>query len=366
MKKLLFLLIVLVCVPVLKANPISPPPATIDLSEIAFENNGNWVMELQYYNYHGSNIGQPIDSIFISSSTGRAKLKRFKIGENSGVIMVRKDSLLSNLTINPISDSIRVTYFIHLYSSEATILSSPAVYGNLVTATIRTPKAGQSISVYGAPGMYNTYNYSRNAADVCSIDKSPSIGMENDTTGMMGTLQGKIYDPNNQLLTSTNNTYYGIGFFDFQPRADGSYSTRVFSKKHRFSQIYYNSGSNKFIVDIAPMTITIYPDTIVTEDIHILNVSDISQVKSDPQQVMQVFPNPMTESSFTYTISIPVKSADSFIELTNMAGQQIVRYKVTEDKGKLDLPSKIANGTYTLRLMVNNKNYGTTKVLIAH
>jgi len=104
---------------------------------------------------------------------------------------------------------------------------------------------------------------------------------------------------------------------------------------------------------------------VVTADIHILKVTAIDQLKSDPQQVIQIFPNPLTELSFKYAISIPVKSANSYLELTNMAGQEVARYPITEDKGKIDLPSQTPNGTYTLRLVVNKKNYGTTKIVIA-
>jgi len=366
MKKLVFLMIALICFTGLKANPLEPSPAVIELSEIAFESNGNWVIELQYYNYNHSNEYKSIDSIFISSSTSKAKLKRFKIGEETGVIMVRQDSLLSNLTINPLSDSIRVTFFRRSYSStETTVQTIAAVYGNFVTATLHAPKAGQSMAVYGAPGDYSNYNYYWNGASVCSIDKSPTIGLVNDTTGMMGTLQGRIYDINNQLITSTSNTYYGTGFYDILTKEVGTYSTRIFSYFHKLNRIYYNSGSNRFIVDIEPIIVSVMPDTVVTADIHILNITVISELKSDPQQVIRIFPNPITGLTFKYAISIPVKSANSYLELINMAGQQIARYPITEDKGEIDLPAQIANGTYTLRLIVNKKNYGTTKIVIA-
>lgn len=366
MKKLLLLMIALVCVPVLKANPVVPPPATIELSEIAFESNGNWVIELQYFNYYHSNEDLPIDSVFISSSTGRAKLKRFKIGTDTGIIMVRNDSLLSNLVINPTSDSIHVTYFRRSYSNDPTTQTTAAVYGDLVTATLHSPKTGQSIAGYGAPGLYNHFNYSRNVEYIYSNNKSHSIGLVNDTTGMLGTVQGKIYDANNQLIKASDITFYGLGLYDFQAKSDGTYSTRIFSKNHHINQLMYNSGTNRFYLDIAPINVCILPDTVVTADIHILKVTAVEQLKSDPQQVMRVFPNPLTELSFKYAISIPVKSSDSYLELINMAGQQVARYRITEDKGKIDLSANTTNGIYTLRLIVNNKNYGTNKITIAH
>ena len=366
MKKLLLFVIFLVSITVLKANPIEPPPASIELSEIAFENNGNWVIELQSFNYYGSNEYKPIDSIFVSSSTGRSKLKRFKIVEDNGVLLIRNDSLLSNLSINPVSDSINLTYFMRSYSSETNELPIPVVYGDFVTANLCTPKAGQSIAGYGAPGLYNFCNYARYLSDVYSIDNTPSIGLKNDTTGMMGTLKGNMYDSNNQLMTASGIIYYGTGFYDILPNADGSYSTRIFSYKHRIDQLYYNSGTNKFIIDIEPINVSVQPDTVVTADIHILKITGIDPVKSEAEPVIRIFPNPLTELSFKYEISIPVKSANSYIELTNMAGQQIARYSITDDKGKIELPANTTNGTYTLRLYVNNKNYGTLKIILSN
>jgi len=365
MKKLLLLMIALVCVPVLKANPIPAPAPDIRLSEIAFDSNGNWVIELQYYNTYNSDYEVSFDSIFISSSSGISKLKRYKTALGGGIMMVRNDSLQSNLTINPVNDSIQVKFFINPYP-HTTVLTTPLVYGNFVTATLRTPKADQSMAVYEAPGLYSFYNYKRYTTDVYSIDKSPTIGLENDTTGMMGTLHGKIYDTNNQLLTASDITYYGIGFYDIIPKTDGTYSTRIFSYKHNINLIYYNSVGNKFILDIAPINVSVQPDSVVTADIHILKITGINELKSDPEQVIRVFPNPITELSFKYEISIPVKSANSYIELINMAGQQVARYPITEDKGKIDLPAHTANGTYTLRLFVNNKNYGASKIVIYH
>ena len=357
-------MIVLVCVPVVKANPIPSPPPVIELSEIAFESNGKWVIELQYYNTYYPDYNVYFDSIFISSSSAISKLKRFKIVGDRGIIMVRNDSLQSNLNINPTNDSIQVKYFIRPYP-HTTVLTTPVIYGNLVTATLLSPKIGQSIAGYGAPGLYNHFNYSRNMEYIYSNNISPSIGLENDTTGMLGTVRGKIYDANNQLMKASDITYYGIGLYDFQANSDGTYSTRIFSKNHHISQLMYNSGTNRFYLDIAPINVSVVPDTVVTADIHILKVTAVEQPKSDPQQVIQIFPNPLTELSFKYAISIPVKSSDSYLELFNMAGQQVALYSIMEDKGKIDLPAHTPNGTYSLRLIVNKKNYGTTKIVIA-
>jgi len=97
-------------------------------------------MELQHFSYSGSNEYKPIDSIFISSSTGRTKIKRFKIGQNTGIIMIRRNSLMTNMSINPVSDSIQATYFRRSCSTETIIQTVAAVYGNLLPQPYVHPK----------------------------------------------------------------------------------------------------------------------------------------------------------------------------------------------------------------------------------
>src|SRR5665647_493226 len=110
MKKLLLIIFALACFTISNANPLPSPPPTIGLSEFGFESNGNWIIELVYKNIWNDNTYMPVDSIFISTSTGRCKLKNFKFESTFGLMMVRNDSLLSNLNINPTGDSIQIEY----------------------------------------------------------------------------------------------------------------------------------------------------------------------------------------------------------------------------------------------------------------
>ena len=70
MKKNLLTIFALLSISFLSANPIVTPG--VALSELKFNDNGKWIMELQYF-YTSSNI--PIDSIWIKSSSGIAKIK---------------------------------------------------------------------------------------------------------------------------------------------------------------------------------------------------------------------------------------------------------------------------------------------------
>ena len=362
MKKLILIIIALASFAVSNANPLPAPPPNIGFSELGFDSNGKWTMEIKYTNIFNNNTYMPVDSIFISSSTGRAKLKKLKFTDRFGLMLVNKDSLSTNLNINPVGDSIQIEYFYSHYSEILKVLAKPVIFGNFKNATLACPHFGQSIASYS--NNENFYDY-----DIFSIDKSPNFGLTNDSTGMCGTIKGYIYDSNNKLLKSPILHFFGREFGNFSNNADGSYSTRIFSNnKHNcfFNYFYpFEAASNLMTVEITPLNLNIQPDTVIYADIHIQKITAINELKSDPISVIQIFPNPLKELSFNYQVSIPIKSSNSYIELLSINGQRIAQYPITEDKGRINLPANTVNGTYTVRLFVNNKNYATTKILIA-
>lgn len=366
MKKLLVIIFSWVCIAITNANPLPTPPPIIGLSEIGFDANGKWVIELGYKNIFNDNTYMPVDSVFICSSTGRSKLKTLIFKSFGGVMIVRNDSLVSNLNINPVGDSIQIEYYYHQYQPVATKgLYVPLVFGNYRNATLACPVSEKSIGSYFVFSDRYMYNQRPIYANVYSIDKSPTLGVENDTTGMCGTIRGKIYDQNNQLLINSTHDMSADGIFNFQPFSDGTYAIRAFSFKNKISKLYYSVGYENFIADILPLEINMMPDSVITVDIHIQKVTAVDEIKSDPVTLLQISPNPIKDLSFNYKTAIPVKSSASYIELISLSGQKIIRFPVTESAGKINLPANTKDGIYTVRLLVNNKNYGTSKIIIA-
>lgn len=352
MKKLLLLISVLLGVTILMANPI--PTSSITLSELFFDSNGKWVIELQYSDANQKSM--PIDSIWIKSSSGISVLKRFKIVGTTGVIVVRNDSLLTNLTINPKGDSVEILFAFESGKRSKGIL----IFGNQPGAFVASPRFGQSIA--GIP-PYFSYNES-----FYSLDKSPTIGSKNDTIGMCGTIKGHIYDKNNHLLTKTSGWFTNFQTeLYFYRQIDGSYSTRLYSKKDYMDNIYYyNLQSQGSWAQITPIEISMQPDSVVSIDIHLLDSLNVSNEKiyTNSELLFKLFPNPTTDLSVNYEINIPVKSSNCYLEMINVNGQKIARFVITENKGRITLPTTIKSGTYSILLMVNNKNYGSSKVII--
>lgn len=332
------------------ANPLVPP--NVALSELAFDSDGNWVMEIQCFD------GGPymaIDSIQIESSSGSSTLLRINY-TSPYIILISNDSLNTSLDINPLGDSIQVTYYGFLFPGFVDAL----VFGNKVTSRIRSPKPGESIA-----GVPLRFQYE----GVYSIDISPSFGVENDTAGMCATLKGNIYDMNHELLNIDNAKFwFQSGAGDLYSQSDGSYTTKIYSFNNLINRLFYYSSSNKWMwVQIDTLNIVGEPDSIITRDIHLLSsiISDIDEVELGTESIFEINPNPIKDYSFSYKVSVPVISSESFIELTNLSGQRVAVYPINESSGSVTLPSDIPGGNYVVRLFVNRKNYATSKIIVS-
>lgn len=345
MKKLFFTISLFSVFILLKANPIMLPQ--VNFSELYFDKNGNWVVELEYIYDPAHYI--PIDSIFIKSSAGIAKIRRYDMVNSNGLIIVRSDSLLKALTINPIGDSIAVIYYFKQYGANKDGL----VFGYYPNSEIGKPKSNQSIAKLGL--------------NIC-IDKSPTIGSINDSTGMCGTLNGKIFDMNNNLLNTNRNIS-----LQYPIRIDGNsnFSTRVLSCKSTLWGVFYSLGFGISYLSIIKIPYQMVPDSTINNDIHLL-----AEIKKDPidginfmqniqSKLLIIYPNPVQNSTnVNYAINMPVKSTNCMIVCTDINGKEVAKYSINEENGSIKLPSTIPNGTYFLQLILNAKAYSFSKLMV--
>lgn len=351
MKRFCFTTIMIGIFMMVGANPLVPP--SVALSELAFDSNGNWIMEIQCFD------GGPymaIDSIHIESSSGSSMLTRINY-TSPYIILVTNDSLNTSLDINPLGDSVLVAcYYGYPYHG----FTDALVYGNKLTSRIRSPQSGESIA--GVPPIYNHIN-------LYSIDNTPTIGVENDTTGMCATLHGSIYDMNNELLNIDNGRFeFWNCVSSFYSKTDGSYTTSVYSFDNQITHLFYYTSLYKGIwVQIDTLNIVGEPDSVITRDIHLLGslLSDFHEVELGSESIFEIYPNPIKDYSFNYKVSVPVLSSESYIELINLSGQRIAQYSINESSGKIILPSDTPGGTYVVRLFVNRKNYASSKIIVS-
>jgi len=350
----------MVNIQLLNANPLPPPAPVIVLSEFAFETDGKWVLELYNLNDYG---GSMPDSVFVVTSSGRAKLINFipRGYEYRRFVIVRNEDLFSDLSVNPDEDSIKLEYHYIDYSEwgndpRKTRYTSTIKFGKTDIWYLPAPKNGESIAEYN--GAYG-------------LDKSPTINAQNDSVGMvMGTIQGSLYDEENNLVKSYPYEFYGNGITAFKTDENGTFTTRVLLNNYNITSICFDDdgdyNQNYKLVEINPVNVKYAADTVINADIHIKKIiaMRLKEINSDKISVFKVFPNPLKDKSFSYETSIPVKSTCSYLEIADVSGKKIAQYPADEQKGFIRLPQSISKGTYFISLIVNKKNYGSIKVLV--
>jgi hypothetical protein len=346
------------------ANPVYVP--TIYVSKFFFDENQKWEIIM-------TSNSTALDSILISSSTGQSmcrKMSQSLIYSNYSIV-IRTDSLDTNLNINPEGDSITLISYYNGSESSEGLTNETIVYGNYKNSTIPKPAKGQSIVAFWTDGSVPYYH--------CLSDSSANL---------KGTLHGHVYDKNNGLITSgsvimspfeipvsCSDALSSYGFSGIDINADGTYSTKLYAVKYNLDTIgisirdsctggvYYSKvGSKK----ITPINFSIQPDSSIELDVYLLeDITGINEVKSGSNEPLQIFPNPIHANYFHYEISTPVKSTHCFINLLNINGQTIESYSISENSGDLNLPVNISNGTYLLQLQMNNEAYLSKQIILS-
>ena len=352
MKRNFVVILLLISILRVVANPLPAP--YIEISELQFRADGSWILEIAIYPVGANSIG----AIWIKSNSGESKLTHFEDDGSYKLLVVENNNLTNPLIINALQDSVNVTFApIDVDKIEWWHSFDALTYG-YPNSKIRTPKTGQSIAQISGP-LY-------------SITKSPSIGLPNDTTGMMGTIKGVVYDKNGLPLSNMSDKglideYWGSWFY---PQSDGSYSTRYYSRDNdNVYRLKYKYGSVLRSVDVIPYSISLQPDSVIIRDIYLTGdiatiETGINEINSNMESILKIYPQPVKQQSLNYEISIPVKSAETYMIFRNMNGQEMYRFLVTENKGVLTLPENIKNGSYIVQLISNRKNYATVKLIV--
>jgi hypothetical protein len=348
----------------LYANPIPVPPTEFAVSELMFDIEKKWVMELRGINIYGYYSLQDIDSVCITSSGGRGRVKMncLDYGNDfvSEMILLGNDCLDSDLIINQTGDFIQVTTYYERvdYIGSVDSVNHTLIFGNYTGATVRSPNENESI-VFISGNLY-------------SIDKTPTIGLPNDEEGTHTTILFEIYYPDEQLfvapvvkLCNDNDpaeiilTRQADGLYSGEAHLCSYYFTKMHFKTQESKQ--YHSGYWYFRTWRLYMNWWDAPNYA-----HLIILDQFQGIQSVQieKTILKIYPNPVKEKVFGYQTELPVKSAISYLEITGIDGQMIEQYSITENKGRLMLPSNIVAGIYTVRLIVNKKNYATTKIII--
>jgi hypothetical protein len=313
------------------------PIIRVELSELYFDDNDNWNIEL-YYNFNipvcrkcGISFENPVDSILIISSSGIARLKNTDFFSLEGYCVITNDSLISNLDINRNTDSVSILSYFNLQFTNQSF-RSVLVFGDFPNSRLKAPLNGQSIILIG-----NSESYCRT--------NNPSIGTYNNSNlGTKGTLKGKIYDKNNNLFTNPDGRYY----HDFQLVIDseGNYTTDLYSRADTIRFLSYDTGILK--VDVLPLPYNIDPDSTLLMDIH-LTSELYNSVKTEKNPEFVVYPNPAAD--YLYIRMEGIKDIDYKIFSTD--GRIMKNGKAGDDLKMINIRS-LQNGLYFVEIKVDN------------
>lgn len=340
MKKIFILTIAIFIGFGLFANPIPLP--TVEISELFFNSDGNWILELGYYGLNQEQI--QIDSMFLVSSKDTIILSKYILTGISGFIIITNDSLDSDFHINQYGDTIILKTFIM-----GDYFEDSLIYGNCQGAIIGIPRKNQSICK-----IKNYY----------SKDNSPTIGESNDSTGMCGTLKGTIYDINNNPV---KNWTFDIDF-PFESLDDGSYSARIYSAYRTLSHLcYYYGPGKRYCPRIINIDYIMEPDSMIYRDVQLLDELipvEVSIINSYNQDFLfKIFPNPISKSDILkYEFDLPHITANLRLEFLTIDGKLLKVKRISKTFGEIELP--ISKGLFILQVWLDNVLLSTNCIIV--
>jgi hypothetical protein len=322
-----------------------------------FDAEKGWMLELDYL---GGPIC-PIVKLTVASSSGSAESKYLPYFDDykRELFVLTHDSMKSNLDINPLGDYIAVVMeFIDDYDGEIEYFEDYMIYGK--SKPVSAPFEGQSIG-YAESSEYGTIRY-------YAKTNEPTMGAPNDVSKMYGTLTGKVYDKNKQLILNDFISFagyynpYGPPIEYIKIDENGIYSTNVLA--NRFSKDYVYMLNKQ--IKIKSFKIDIEPDSIMEQDIYLLeDYTAIDEVTIIDNQPIRIYPNPLSDGQeLRYEVDAPVKSLDCRMEIITMDGQVVNKRKITDNAGFVSLPHSLPAGMYIVNFKFNNRTQYATRLII--
>lgn len=325
-----------------KANPIIEEYSQVFISELYFDAENNWTLELELF--LGETFPSPsyIDSVIIQTNSGRARLLSI-LDENNIIFLVTGDSLSWPLFINPIQDSLRILTYLNEstgFYNYGEYLEHILVFG-YSSCEIPVLFQGQSICTWEIDFGYPVCFYK---------DNSPTLLGLNDTVGATTIIRGTFYDILNQVIshplfdcgfsisnnvTSYYSDFYGLTFFVsldcLNFGENDNFSTQVLSGNRNVTMIdnlIENTGSNRYLslrhLACESFQFNLEPGQVLDQDIHLTTNSYIVGSPELPSKASDLTvvcsPNPFTDQiNFYLSADKPIANAE--ILIFNSSGQ---------------------------------------------
>jgi len=284
------------------------------------------------------------DSITMETSSGSSRIANYELIEctnsfNFEVISVITNfNLISPLTIDREGDYVKLISYTNDH-----IRIQFISFGNYPGSYIDCVDTGMSVSYVYYPGM------------TFCLDRSPTIGECQDSTGTMADFKGVVYSPEGVPFTG------GVMYLDYPyphttVATDGSFSVRVNAKRYFIDEIYMLPPGMYYQTNY--LTFFVKPDSTFHHDIITSYYVGINEEKKDDENSITVYPNPASTSATFFINRNELKhSNDLRIVILDDKGIKCYERSINNDESKITwkLGNQISPGMYIYYLYNSDK-----------
>ncbi|MCX6233873.1 MAG: T9SS type A sorting domain-containing protein [Bacteroidetes bacterium] len=362
MKKFLVVLIFALIVKGGFGNPIIVYFPDVKISELYFNESGEWQLEISIYIPQELSLDRAIDSLFIESNAGIVRIKPFPINSYEFLIVIDQDDIFEPLVIDPDQDNLILYSYVQGidefgYYGYYEIFPWELNFG-YPDSNIPVLLPGQSICYRYI--SWSIYYYK---------DNSPTLGFPNDTSDAYGYLKGRLFDINLNVVTS--------GDFICLDRIEnltfdtltGYFTEKIFAKNYSYHIILQSFGGHFYYLSTNNIQINMEVDSTVVQDIYLLDtIVGVPEPAPEFSRISIIpAPNPCRdETNFFINIPDDVIYTTGLVTLYENSGKKI-RSGTFSRQQSLALPFDIhglPQGVYFYSLSIDNKSVKSGQLLV--
>ena len=320
---------------------------SLNISELYFDENGKWEMELYYEiliptceklgtDQNTSEIF--LDSACLSSAAGRERLKFTNYFSSGRYSIITEDSLMHGLSIDNQGDSLCLVSYFNYYG-EKRITKSILIFGDHRGSNLSILKPGQSYMHIGDDKYCKT--------------NIPTLGhINNSNLGTFGFLKGRIFDKdNNPVAGDTSGFGTNSFYYDFWLKIDsfGNYTAKVYSRIDTICKLtYFDQVSHASMINIIPVPFDLDPDSVLFTDIHLLGELISTDKSTEKYEEINIYPNPVKEK-ITFSIN---KKITGNILIISTKGELVQNLQINaQESVTWQIPQNLENGIYIYKMI---------------